>query len=142
MSLCPTLFRYYSPQFIMYPKFANVIKDSINFIRSILLPSCVISPTMSFRFALRINEGSRDTYDIYLKANSGFLGDRGSSYGRVLTVVIIPSPPPTSLTFTPSESRTNLGYDVIIQGQYCSLGHAWSAAGNLIGKETQFDVSH
>ncbi|GFR92299.1 laminin subunit beta-1 [Elysia marginata] len=102
----------------------------------------MVALTTRAGFSLRINEASRAEYDIFLLADATFLGDRGSSYGRSLTVVVIPSPPPTSLTFTPSESRAERGYDVILQGQDCALGYAWNASALVAFQESSFEASH
>ncbi|KAK3781748.1 hypothetical protein RRG08_037151 [Elysia crispata] len=92
-------------------------------------------------FSLRISEASRGDNDIFLLADAEFLGDKGASYGRTLTVAVMPSPPPTSLTFSPSVSRAETGYDVILQGEYCSLGHAWNTSAHVTGQESVFQIT-
>ncbi|RUS89303.1 hypothetical protein EGW08_002910, partial [Elysia chlorotica] len=92
-------------------------------------------------FALRISEASRGPDDILLLADAAFLGDQGASYGRSLTIVVTPSAPATSLTLTPTETRAVPGYDVILSGEYCTLGHAWNSSLYVAGEPRTFQIT-
>ncbi|GFN92909.1 hypothetical protein PoB_001941500 [Plakobranchus ocellatus] len=91
-------------------------------------------------YSLRVNEASRGSFDIFLLADSEFLGDQASSYGRSLTIVVKKSPPSTSLTFQPSESATDQRYDVILENPFCSVGYRWNSSGVVENQETSLTI--